>query len=431
MAWRRVKLGDIFSFEKGCLQSSKSVSGPYDFITAAKKWKKHNAFSHDCEALVFAASASGSLGRVHYINGKFTASDLCFILKPKDPITYPINQRFYYRLLSDLRTQIVSATKSGTSKEAISQRRLKAYEIPYIDISLQNNSINIIDFVNNIAKELFSKIGNQRILLSKLRQAILQEAIQGKLTEYWRKRHPDVEPATELMKHIADEKDELVNAKMIRKQKPLPPITADEIPFKVPETWVWCRLGMITDGFQYGTSSKSLKSGKVPVLRMGNIQQGEISWDSLVFSEDDEEIEKYRLNEGDILFNRTNSRALVGKTGIYRGQFQAIHAGYLVRFHMVGSTDAEFTNYVMNSRLHGEWCDEVKTDAIGQSNINATKLSLFRFPLPSLSEQKIIVQLVRAKLALCDKLEAEIIIVEQSTKRLSTTILHEIIDQQE
>ena len=72
-----MKISDLFHFEKGSLQSSKCEEGVYDFITAAADWKKHNDFSHNCEALIFAAAASGSLGRTHYVNGKFISSDLC------------------------------------------------------------------------------------------------------------------------------------------------------------------------------------------------------------------------------------------------------------------------------------------------------------------------------------------------------------------
>ena len=66
-----MKISDLFNFEKGVLQSTKCTPGDYDFITASSKWKTHNDFTHEYEALVFAAAASGSLGRTHYVDGKF------------------------------------------------------------------------------------------------------------------------------------------------------------------------------------------------------------------------------------------------------------------------------------------------------------------------------------------------------------------------
>ena len=67
-----IPIGKLFDLEKGSLQSSKCTEGEYTFITAAEEWKTHNEYSHECEALIFAAAASGSLGRTHYINDKFT-----------------------------------------------------------------------------------------------------------------------------------------------------------------------------------------------------------------------------------------------------------------------------------------------------------------------------------------------------------------------
>jgi type I restriction enzyme, S subunit len=279
---------------------------------------------------------------------------------------------------------------------------------------------------NHSLKEEFS---HQQTLLKKLRQQILQEAIEGKLTADWRAQNPDVEPASELLARIQAEKVQLVKAKKISKQKPLPPISEEEKPFALPEGWVWCRLGIITYGFQYGTSSKSSKTGTAPVLRMGNIQNGKIIWDDLVYSYDDEEIKKYSLTIGDLLFNRTNSRELVGKTGLYKEDRQAIYAGYLVRFHMAGSISSDYTNFVMNSSLHAAWCREVKTDAIGQSNINATKLSMFRFPLPPLHEQNAIVAKVEKLLALCDQLEHEIRQNQGRAEQLMQAVLSEAFSQ--
>ena len=92
--WKPIK--ELFDFEKGTLQSSKCTLGKYTFITAAENWKTHSDYTHDCEALIFAMAASGSLGRTHYVKGKFISSDLCFILTPKKALK--LDLIFYYRL---------------------------------------------------------------------------------------------------------------------------------------------------------------------------------------------------------------------------------------------------------------------------------------------------------------------------------------------
>ena len=88
---KKYRISELFDYEKGSLQSTKSIEGEYNFLTAAQEWKSHNTFTHDTEALVCAAAASGSLGRTHYINEKFIASDLCFIVTPTADSDRPTN----------------------------------------------------------------------------------------------------------------------------------------------------------------------------------------------------------------------------------------------------------------------------------------------------------------------------------------------------
>jgi type I restriction enzyme S subunit len=87
--------------------------------------------------------------------------------------------------------------------------------------------------------ELQNEIQIQKESITQLKQSILQEAIQGKLTQEWRKQNPDIEPASELLKRIKVEKAKLIKEKKIRKEKQLPPITQEEIPFELPDGWVW------------------------------------------------------------------------------------------------------------------------------------------------------------------------------------------------
>lgn len=426
--WKKVKIGDIFAIEKGSLQSSKNTPGKYDFITAASEWKTHNSYDHDCEAIVYAVAASGSLGRAHYVNGKFIASDLCFILTEKNKDKYPVNFLFYQIIFEMLRDEIVSKTKTGTSKESINRGNFSNYEIPYFPIDFQlANYQRFVDAKNTI-KTLIDEYEKQKSYAKQLRQNILQEAIEGKLTADWRKQHPVQKgnpdyDAQALFDKIQAEKSEAKSTK-----KSLAPISKDEIPFEIPTNWKWVRLGEICEGFMYGTSAKSLPFGKCPVLRMGNIQNGKIDWEKLVYTNNDEEIEKYLLKQYDLLFNRTNSREMVGKTAIFESTQKTIYAGYLVRFRPINS-NPYFVNIVLNSKTHREWCNEVKTDALGQSNINAEKLKNFVAPLPPLAEQKEIVSRVEQYLQTITLLETQIATRETTTKQLMQSILKDAFER--
>lgn len=234
----------------------------------------------------------------------------------------------------------------------------------------------------------------------KLRKSILQQAVQGKLTE----RDPSDEPAIELLDRIRAEKAKLIAEGKIKKEKIIPVISEEDQPFDIPDTWAWTTVADTCTNIQYGTSEKSAPSGKVAVLRMGNLQGGKIDYSNLVYTSNDYDIERCHIEYNDLLFNRTNSKELVGKTAIYKAEIPAIYAGYLIRVTPI-IIDSDYLNYVMQSHFFKKYCLAVKTDAIGQSNINAEKLKRFVFPLPPLAEQKRIVACVEELLAMCDALK--------------------------
>ena len=236
-----------------------------------------------------------------------------------------------------------------------------------------------------------------------LKKSILQEAVQGKLVP----QDSGDEPASVLLERIRAEKQKLIAEGKIKKDKHesfifrrdnshyekldgIERCIDDEIPFEIPNNWVWTSVGEVCTNIQYGSSQKSSPTGKIAVLRMGNLQNGRIVLDKLVYTSDSKEIEKYPLEYNDLLFNRTNSKELVGKVAIYKSEIPAIYAGYLVRLHPI-LIDSDYLNYVMQSQYYWIYCQKVRSDAIGQSNINAEKLKRFIFPLPPLQEQKRIV----------------------------------------
>jgi len=140
--------------------------------------------------------------------------------------------------------------------------------------------------------------------------------------------------------------------------------------------------------FEYGTSSKSSATGCTPVLRMGNLQDGEIDWTNLVYSNDAGEREKYMLHKGDVLFNRTNSQAHVGKTSIFDGKMPAIFAGYLIRVTpKKEKLTNEFLNHYLNSDIAREYGRSVMGKSVNQANISGSRLKTYPINLPELERQ--------------------------------------------
>ena len=430
--WKKVKIGDIFSIEKGSLQSSKCTPGEYDFITAATDWKTHNSFDHECEAIVYAVAASGSLGRAHYVNGKFIASDLCFILTEKDKNQYPINFLFYQIVFEMLRDEIVSKTKTGTSKESINRGNFSNYEIPYFPIEFQ--LANYEKFVNakNIIKNLLEESEKQKNYIKQLRQNILQEAIEGKLTADWRKKNPVQKgnpdyDAEALFEQIQKERS---NEK---KQKELSPITDEEKTFEIPESWKWVRLGeislLITDG-KHGDSVNQNNSGYF-FLSAKDIQNGELIYtNARQITEKDfhETHRRTNLEPGDICI--VNTGATVGKLAIapdnpktYMTTFQKSVAVVKLVKNLVSNIYIKFfLLFDVPKLMATSWGSAI-------NNLLLSDMKKEPIPLPPFAEQKEIVIQVEKHLKTVAELEKQITEREQLSKQLMQSILKDAFEE--
>ena len=145
--YEMVKIGTLFHLEKGTLASESNIEGDYPFVTAGEEWKTHIEYTHDKEAIVYAVSAAGSLGRSHHVKGKFIASNLCLVLTSANNPKYPIDLVFYNCYFASIRKQIVADLADGTSKLTISPNLFKEYYIDYIPYKEQ------LDFVQTKLKD--------------------------------------------------------------------------------------------------------------------------------------------------------------------------------------------------------------------------------------------------------------------------------------
>jgi type I restriction enzyme S subunit len=190
--------------------------------------------------------------------------------------------------------------------------------------------------------------------------------------------------------------------------------------------WVWKLLGDLCTRVEYGSAAKSKRVGRVPVLRMGNIQGGRFDWSNLVYSVDEAEIKKYNLNMNDVLFNRTNSPALVGKSAIYKGEAEAIFAGYLIRIHLKEDMlNADYLNYFLNSEFAMDHGKSVAISSVNQANISGEKLKRYPIPVPALSDQRAIAK--RLELIASDVQRLEGIYEQKLTAldNLKKSLLHQ------
>ena len=344
----------------------------------------------------------GTLGRagiVPVLHKKLLTDGHLFVFR----LYSAIASKYFYYYLQYKRPEIEISANGSTNQTFLSLKRTNQWLIPVPPLAEQERIVAKIEELLPLVSE-YDEVENRISALNtefpdKLRKSILQQAVQGKLTE----RDPSDEPAIELLDRIRAEKAKLIAEGKIKKEKIIPVISEEDQLFDIPDTWTWTTIADTCTNIQYGTSEKSAPSGKVAVLRMGNLQGGKIDYSNLVYTSNDYDIERCHLEYNDLLFNRTNSKELVGKTAIYKAEIPAIYAGYLIRVTPI-IIDSDYLNYVMQSHFFKKYCLAVKTDAIGQSNINAEKLKRFVFPLPPLAEQKRIVARVEDLLAACKAL---------------------------
>jgi type I restriction enzyme S subunit len=264
----------------------------------------------------------------------------------------------------------------------------------------------------NAARDRLAKVPK---ILKCFRQSVLAAACSGRLTEEWRKRNPTTESVSKTVEAIRKRREsEAHSAAQKERLLQIYEKTEENDSSELPEGWGFVALNKLSASLDYGTSAKSQPSGKMPVLRMGNIQSGRIDWTDLVYTSDREEIRQYSLEPNTVLFNRTNSPELVGKTAIYRGERPAIFAGYLIRINHLPELDPQYLNCCLNTNYAREFCSHVKTDGVSQSNINAQKLGRFELPYCRLPEQHEIVRRVGALFKLADAIGKR---VEAATKR--------------
>ena len=249
-----------------------------------------------------------------------------------------------------------------------------------------------------------------------LKKSILQEAVQGKLVP----QNPDDEPASVLLERIRAEKQALIKAGKIRKDKHESAIItrdkipyeiidgkerciADEVPFEIPDSWCWCRWGTISESIQYGYNAPAKENGRIKMVRISDIQDNKVLWDTVPFCDIDEEsIETYLLKQNDILFARTGGT--VGKSYLVKEvPKDAIYAGYLIRTRYSNNLSPEYLKFFMESELY--WIQlRNGTIATAQPNCNGKTLAHMLVPIPPLAEQKRIVAKTEELMQYCDKL---------------------------
>ena len=337
-------------------------------------------------------------------------------------------------LISDyLREKICELTLVGSAQKSIHERDFLKIELQIPPLSIQQKIIKKFDTLDREHHGLKDQINHQQSLLKKLRQQILQEAIEGKLSADWRQQNPKTEPASELLKRIQAEKAQLVKTKKIKAPKPLPPISPEEKPFALPDGWEWCQLGDVINLYEAGKSVKcmdrQIEDEEWGVIKTSAITSSTFQESEHKFYQPDtpSDISK-AIRNGDLLFCRASgSKGLAGKCSLVSN----ISKNLLLSDKTLRLTTSENINkryiYFHNETRHTTaYYSKLNTGkSTSMNNITREQLLSKPIPLPPLAEQKAIVAKVEKLLALCDQLESKINQSQHHANSLMQAVLQE------
>jgi type I restriction enzyme S subunit len=428
MISKKEKLGKVCRIEKGAIGIQKAIPGEYPMVVTGEERKSHNEFQFDDEAVIIPlVSGTGhghaSIKRIHFQKGKFALGSILCAVIPKDKTQ--LNAEYLFRFLDLNKENELVARMKGMANVTLPLKEIAQIEIPLPSYKEQIEFVEKYSYLEEKSELLASELTHQLSLVKQLRQQILQDAVQGKLVP----QDPNDEPTGELLKKIKAEKAKLVAEKKLKKEKELPAIQPEEIPFEIPENWVWCRLGEICDNITKGSSPNWQGVKYVPedegilYITSKNVDSFKIDLSKSTYVEEKfNEIEpRSILKKGDILTNIVG--ASIGRTALFDLDIIAnINQAVCILRIEHYFIDKLYLLYLMNSNL----ALKMMTDgsfAPGRANLSMGNIASFLIPRPPLSEQHCIVQKLNELMRTCDALEASL----QQSVSLNEKLLQQVL----
>ncbi|HOX15784.1 MAG TPA: restriction endonuclease subunit S [Smithellaceae bacterium] len=329
--------------------------------------------------------------------------------------------------------QILKEQVKGGIKTEIKPKHFLPLEINLPNVDEQKEIVSFFNKIENEMIELSGEIDRQQAYLKKIRQQLLQEAIEGKLTAEWRKNNHKLisggNHASKLLEKIKAEKDRLIKEGKMKKEKPLPPISDNEKPFDLPDGWVWCRIAETI--MQYvdcpHATPKYIDKGKI-CLRSQNIVPNSLDLSDLSFVCEDEyvyRIKRLKPRKNDLVYIREGGR--LGVAGIISTDKDVCLGQRLMLLRFFEQTTSFFIAMLFNAP---QTFDQIVGKTMGSAapHVNVKDIVAHTVPLPSIAEQQAIVERVAILMAMIDDLEKQVAERKDYSARLMQSVLREAFE---
>ncbi|GHT55096.1 hypothetical protein FACS1894109_00970 [Spirochaetia bacterium] len=416
--WPMRSIGSLCDIVKGETGLASAIPGEYPLVTTGAERKTANAWQFDTEAVCIPLVSSTGHGKktlnyVHYQEGKFALGTILAAVIPKDKNI--LSASYMHRYLQFYKDRKIVPLMRGAANVSLAVRDIAKIEIPVPPIEKQRSLILLFNKLYDFDSAFGDEAATQSAIIAKLRQAVLQEAIEGKLTVDWRKSNPvrkgDAEyDAVALLDKIKVEKQKLVVKGKIRKEKPLVPIKAEDVPFALPKGWVWTRLGEIGEIKGGKRVENGYKLQKTPTdhiyIRVSDMKNGTIDDSDLHYIDDKmyQKIKQYTISKDDLYM--TIVGATIGKCGIVPDIFHNMNLtenAAKIHLHL---TNKDYLFRLLSSPFcQMQFID--KTKQVGVQKMALNRFGTTIIPIPPLAEQQAIVLHIEKILAMINKLETQ------------------------
>lgn len=287
------------------------------------------------------------------------------------------------------------------------------------------DSQNADELAENWARisEHFDTLFTTEVSIDALKQTILQLAVMGKLVP----QDPNDEPASELLKRIAQEKAQLVKDGKMKKQKPLPPISDEEKPFELPSGWEWCLFEDVVDiqsGITKGRNLANRKLISIPYLRVANVQRGYLDLSEVKEIDiPEEEKDKYHVIKGDLLITEGGDWDTVGRTTVWCHDWYIANQNHVFKGRIIGQDiDPYWLETYMNSPYARDYFASASKQTTNLASINKTQLRGCPVAIPPSSEAEKIMLKLNDFNELCEKLKLQIQSAQQTQLHLADAL---------
>ncbi|MFA7402699.1 MAG: restriction endonuclease subunit S [Pelobacteraceae bacterium] len=446
--WRRARIGDLCEIIKGETGLASSTPGQYPLVATGADRRSCDSWQFDTEAVCIPLVSSTGHGKktlnyVHYQTGKFAVGTILAAVIPKDPTI--LTARFLHLYLSHFKDTVLVPLMKGAANVSLSMKEIASVEIPVPPLDEQQSLIDLIFHIEDEHRELLSETNRQGTLLKQLRQAVLQDAVEGKLTTEWRKQHPVVKgdpqyDAVALLAQIKAEKMRLVKAGKIRLEKPLPPIDDNAKTLELPAGWVWCKIDELVRSLKddirtgpFGTSlqKQEHKKAGIPVWGIESIdKKGAFTGKNKIFVtvEKAAELKSFAVAAKDIIISRS------GTVGELCRLPDDVIFGLISTNLMKISLDRTVVSPDYFCLLFkGTKSIDVQLEVLcfGTTRLFLTQsiLTQLLFPLPTLGEQQAIVARVECLMATIDELENQRVETQNFASLLMQAVLREAFSE--